>query len=446
MGRVGRYECDEAVARPTSQGGLVFANRSRPDRSLAVTRGRHVESGLTGKMSTVADRCCTSSPPSTTSRCPVMYRASSLARNTAGPARSLTSPTRPSGMFSPRAVLVSRFIPPLSIEPGTSAFTRTAVRGEIQRHGAGQGLHPALRGIVRRVSAMRAGRAAARQVDDRPRRAFRAMICAALNPQRKTLLRFTAMIRSHHAASPSRKWRIVSMRPALLTSTSTVPKRWTAVLNKRSTCEASETSAATATAEPPAAASAWTTASAPAALMSFTTTCAPSRANRSAIARPIPPAAPVTITVFPDTVPFDVVTGAPAHPERRGSILSPILPDAASPGGHQHAGHAPNHVAGIVADQGCQHEQQGRWSSRAHPAVLQLLPGQRLSEHVPHLQERPARPDAPSLPPHRILACASCQAESRVRGRRRFRRPGSAESIRRPIDAGGFKLYVQGGN
>lgn len=148
------------------------------------------------------------------------------------------------------------------------------------------------------------------------------------------------------------------------------------MLNRRSTCEASETSAATAMAEPPAAASAWTTASAPAPLMSFTTTCAPSRANRSAIARPIPPAAPVTITVFPDTVPFDVVTGAPAHPERRGSILSPILPDAASPGGHQHAGHAPNHVAGIVADQGCQHEQQGRWSSRAHPAVLQLLPGQ----------------------------------------------------------------------
>ena len=97
-----------------------------------------------------------------------MYRASSLARNTAGPARSLASPTRPIGMFSPGR-------PGLTVHPAVVDRSRhqridpNSVRGKIQGHGPGQGLHAAFRGIIGCVPAMRAGRAAARHVDDDPR-------------------------------------------------------------------------------------------------------------------------------------------------------------------------------------------------------------------------------------------------------------------------------------
>src|SRR5215469_8245637 len=125
----------------------------------------------------------------------------------------------------------------------------------------------------------------------------RAITWAARNEQRNTPLRLTASTRSHQASSASRKWRSTLIKPALLTSTSTVPKRSSTSSNKRSTCSLLDTSAAPGAADPPLLMICWTVASAPAALTSLTITCAPSLPNRRAIARPMPCAAPVTSTI-----------------------------------------------------------------------------------------------------------------------------------------------------
>ena len=75
-------------------------------------------------MSTVADLCCDSIPPSTLMTSPVIYEASSEARNTAGPAMSSGSPGCPRGIFSPRRRLASSPYPSVSIDPGIKAHTR----------------------------------------------------------------------------------------------------------------------------------------------------------------------------------------------------------------------------------------------------------------------------------------------------------------------------------
>ena len=138
---------------------------------------------------------------------------------------------------------------------------------------------------------------------------FRAMIRAARELHKNAPVRLTAMTRSHQASSASRKWRIVSVSPALLTSTSTVPKRRTAVSITPSTWAGTETSAAAAAADPPRAVIAAATASAPAGATSLTTTCAPSSPKRTAIARPMPRAAPVTIATLPCIRVPTVITG-----------------------------------------------------------------------------------------------------------------------------------------
>src|SRR6202050_456762 len=76
--------------------------------------------------STWGERCCTSTPPSTTRQCPVTYSASAEARNTAGPARSSGVPPRPHGTVSSRRFLAagSTCSGRGAISPGTSAFTR----------------------------------------------------------------------------------------------------------------------------------------------------------------------------------------------------------------------------------------------------------------------------------------------------------------------------------
>src|SRR6266700_953148 len=93
---------------------------------------------------------------------------------------------------------------------------------------------------------------------------------------------------SHQASSASRKWRSTLIKPALLTSTSTLLKRASTSSNKRSTCSLLDTSATPGTADPPLLIICWTVASTPAALTSLTITCAPSLPKRRAIARPMP--------------------------------------------------------------------------------------------------------------------------------------------------------------
>src|SRR5262249_48382310 len=78
-----------------------------------------------GKMSTVAECCWASMPPSEKTIEPVTYFASSEARKTAGPAMSSGVPIRASGTFTPRLIRSSSGRPWVSIEPGTSVQTRT---------------------------------------------------------------------------------------------------------------------------------------------------------------------------------------------------------------------------------------------------------------------------------------------------------------------------------
>ena len=126
----------------------------------------------------------------------------------------------------------------------------------------------------------------------------RAITCAARCEQRKAALRFTAKILSHQVSSASRKWRAVLVKLALFTSTSIVPNRSSVVSNKRSTWLLSETSAMPARADPPLAMMLCVVASALTVSTSLTMTCAPSLPKRRAIARPMPFAAPVTITTL----------------------------------------------------------------------------------------------------------------------------------------------------
>ena len=113
------------------------------------------------------------------------------------------------------------------------------------------------------------------------------------------------------------RWKIASRRmPALFTRMSTRPKVSTAVLTIASAFFASEIDSVEAIASPPAFLISSTTscagpASVPApcrlAPMSQATTLAPSCARPSAMPRPIPRAAPVTIATFPETMPAHVL-------------------------------------------------------------------------------------------------------------------------------------------
>src|SRR5262245_61770439 len=191
---------------------------------------------------------------------------------------------------------------------------------------------------------------------------LRAMICAARRPHRNALLRLTAMIRCHQAASASRKWRSVAVRLALLISTSSVPKRASVASNSASTCASSETSAMTGSALPPRRSIDCATSVAAAASTSFTTTCAPSAPERSAIARPIPWAAPVTIATFcvrvcailPPTMGSKIIEPFDTAPQRASLYCSGsmILHITLSDGQRQPVDAKPRDVVGGLAADG----------------------------------------------------------------------------------------------
>src|SRR5438067_952069 len=111
-------------------------------------------------------------------------------------------------------------------------------------------------------------------------------------------------------------WRIAT--PALLTRMSGTPKAARAAATAASHCSATQWSIATAAALPPAVRIAAATTSAPSPSRSAQHTAAPSAAKRSAIARPFPLAAPVTIAT------------RPARRPGRGAVWSGIRPNPAS--------------------------------------------------------------------------------------------------------------------
>ena len=106
--------------------------------------------------------------------------------------------------------------------------------------------------------------------------------------------------------SPSRLMSAGSEAAALLCSTSRPPKCFAAASIIAITEASSATSATWPTARPPAASISFATASAPAPFTSATTTAAPSRASSSAVARPMPDAAPVTIATLPASLPRSI--------------------------------------------------------------------------------------------------------------------------------------------
>ena len=89
--------------------------------------------------------------------------------------------------------------------------------------------------------------------------------------------------------------------PALLKSASSPPKASTAVAIIRSVSAASATSAAHGTATAPCDSIIATVSSTLGPRTSAATTCAPSAAKRSALARPMPDPAPVTMAILPSS-------------------------------------------------------------------------------------------------------------------------------------------------
>jgi hypothetical protein len=109
----------------------------------------------------------------------------------------------------------------------------------------------------------------------------------------KTLTRNSASRSSGVVSSRSLTWAI----PALM-KTSTLPSSLATRSTSPKTASRSETSAAIATDRRPRALTSSATFSAPSALTSLMATSAPSAASRSAMALPIPLAAPVTTATF----------------------------------------------------------------------------------------------------------------------------------------------------
>src|SRR5262249_39957988 len=108
---------------------------------------------------------------------------------------------------------------------------------------------------------------------------------------------------------------------ALLTSTSSAPKRATLSATIPSTSARRPTSTVSAIASPPAARISSAVRSARCAFSSATQTRAPSRANTSAMPRPMPWPAPVTIATLPASRPM-------AGLSRRAVERAPLVPAA----------------------------------------------------------------------------------------------------------------------
>ncbi len=99
--------------------------------------------------------------------------------------------------------------------------------------------------------------------------------------------------------------------PAAVTSTSRRPKSATVCSTSATTAASCVTSVGTASARPPAALIAAATSAICWRVRAASTTAAPSRANASAIARPMPRPAPVTIATWPSIDRPAVISRAP---------------------------------------------------------------------------------------------------------------------------------------
>ena len=115
---------------------------------------------------------------------------------------------------------------------------------------------------------------------------------------RNTPVVFTCMMRCQPAVSSGSSTDVL-LRPALLTSTSSLPKRCTAVPTACSQSASRVTSMGTNTASPPLprmSASTWRPSSSSTSAMM---TLAPSRANSRASSAPMPPPAPLINATLP---------------------------------------------------------------------------------------------------------------------------------------------------
>ena len=120
---------------------------------------------------------------------------------------------------------------------------------------------------------------------------------------RKIDFRLTAMMRSNVASSTSANGSRSSSIAAPFTAQCKPPYASTVPRTRPSTDPASATSVAKKRASPPAPRMISTVSLPPSAAMSDTATQAPSAANAMAIARPMPPAPPVTAATLPARIP-----------------------------------------------------------------------------------------------------------------------------------------------
>src|SRR5512142_2789084 len=148
---------------------------------------------------------------------------------------------------------------------------------------------------------------------------------AYLQP-RKTPLRLTRITSSHVSSvvsvtDPSSAGNM----PALLKRTSSVPYLFSAAAIIASTSRASDTSAWTNSALPPAFSISATVSRPAASLTSATTTFAPSRANRRADSRPMPLPAPVMTATLPESLPMSTPLEKPSPLPARHDLVELAL-------------------------------------------------------------------------------------------------------------------------
>src|SRR5918998_3543305 len=157
---------------------------------------------------------------------------------------------------------------------------------------------------------------------------------------RKSPVRFASMTRRHSSSGYSSIGTRGPRTPALLTSTSILPKRSTVAPTSLSTSALLDTSAASARTSAPAYSASPATGRTPSSLRELIATRAPSRAKASASALPSPWLAPVTSATLPSSISLPPIglpvsdlqlTLSPAQPwvpsyrglARRMSLASP---------------------------------------------------------------------------------------------------------------------------
>src|SRR5262245_42351524 len=153
----------------------------------------------------------------------------------------------------------------------------------------------------------------------------------------------TSMTKRH--VSSSDRWnslaRSRALWPTLLTRMSMRPNRCLIRANAPRTATASVQSAVMGSAGTPSSSMARPTPASPSSSRSTTTTWAPSRARRSALARPIPFAAPVTTAIRPESRPS--TTGLMRNLRKDTWSDKPVKADPALGGGQADAGERDQH-------------------------------------------------------------------------------------------------------